>query len=154
MHGQSRLLLIGSGVFSLVPLVASTLSPLEAATYSFGFQSPSAAVVDSSNHLFVADRAGVIKQISITGTPTLVGTFGSSGSGDGQLNWPDDLGIDASGNIAVADTGNRRIVVFTPSGSFVRNVAVSGMPQRVALSGDGSFVVLTHTEPGIRIQRF
>ena len=52
-------------------------------------------------------------------------SFGSSGSGAGQLSSPSDVAVDdttgsAAGDIYVADTGNDRIDQFDASGNFVR----------------------------------
>jgi tripartite motif-containing protein 71 len=39
----------------------------------------------------------------------------SSGSGDGQFNFTEGIAVDSSGNVYVADYGNNRIQVFSPS---------------------------------------
>jgi hypothetical protein len=50
-----------------------------------------------------------------------VSTFGSAGSGAGQLSSPQGIAIQqTSGNVFVADTGNARVAVFGPTGAFVR----------------------------------
>jgi hypothetical protein len=49
-----------------------------------------------------------------------VGTFGSPGSGAGQVQSPQGVAVQAtSGNVYVADTGNARVDVFGPSGRFI-----------------------------------
>jgi hypothetical protein len=49
-----------------------------------------------------------------------VSTFGSPGSGSGQLQTPIGVGIQASsGAVYVADTGNARIVKFDAKGNFI-----------------------------------
>ncbi|HEY8082097.1 MAG TPA: RHS repeat-associated core domain-containing protein [Solirubrobacterales bacterium] len=50
---------------------------------------------------------------------TYTSAFGSSGSGEGQLNHPADVAIDASGNFWVADRENNRIVKFNAAGKFL-----------------------------------
>ena len=46
--------------------------------------------------------------------------IGSAGSGDGQLNHPQDVAVDnATGDIYVADAGNHRVVKFDSSGNFL-----------------------------------
>src|SRR5687768_16092294 len=52
--------------------------------------------------------------------PTPLGSFGSVGSAAGQLNGPNAVAIDGSGNIYVAEQVNNRISVFTAGGTFVR----------------------------------
>lgn len=50
-----------------------------------------------------------------------VSTFGSAGSGAGQLNNPQGVAIQqTSGNVFVADTGNARVDEFGPTGTFIR----------------------------------
>ncbi len=46
-------------------------------------------------------------------------SFGSSGTGNGQLEAPRGAAIDAEGNIWVADTENNRIVEFDAEGNYV-----------------------------------
>jgi tripartite motif-containing protein 71 len=47
------------------------------------------------------------------------GSFGSTGSGPGQLLHPRGISLDPSGFIYVADTGNHRVQKFDPEGRFV-----------------------------------
>ncbi len=58
--------------------------------------------------------------------------FGSAGSGEGQLNDPRGIAVDAKGNIYVADTGNHRIEVFGSDGKPIHSIGSLG-------SGDGQF---------------
>ncbi len=58
--------------------------------------------------------------------------WGSSGSGDGQLNSPHSIALAANGQVFVADTGNNRIQVFEQDGTFVRKWGSKG-------SGNGLF---------------
>jgi DNA-binding beta-propeller fold protein YncE len=55
----------------------------------------------------------------------LLRRFGSFGSGDGQLKWPQGLCfILRHRHVAVADYGNSRVSVFSVEGEFVRHVGV------------------------------
>lgn len=47
-------------------------------------------------------------------------SFGSPGSGLGQMDMPVGIGISPSGNVYVADSGNHRIQIFGPKGKFIR----------------------------------
>jgi sugar lactone lactonase YvrE len=48
-------------------------------------------------------------------------TYGSSGSGAGELSVPSGLALDGAGNLYVSELGNYRVSIFNPqSGQFVR----------------------------------
>ncbi len=65
-----------------------------------------------------------------------------------DLYGPRDVAFDAQGNIWVTDTGNDRIVVYTPGGEFLRTVGTSGNgqgelnePVGIAIGADGTVFV-------------
>ncbi len=47
------------------------------------------------------------------------GTFGTSGSGEGQFHGPEGVSFDANGYLYVVDTGNSRVQKFDESGAFI-----------------------------------
>ena len=53
-------------------------------------------------------------------------TFGSRGSGQGQLRSPCGVTVDDEGNILVTDGGNHRIQKFTPESQFLSKVGAIG----------------------------
>jgi streptogramin lyase len=57
---------------------------------------------------------------------TTIFSFGSQGSGPGQLNLPNDVAVSDSGNILVTDDLNSRVQVFKPDGSFLRQFGAAG----------------------------
>ena len=48
-----------------------------------------------------------------------------------ELNTPHTIASDAKGNIYVGDRGNRRIMVYTPDGDFVREIRINVPPPAV-----------------------
>ncbi len=68
-------------------------------------------------------------------------SFGGNGSGNGQLNAPLGITSGASGQIYVADNGNRRVEVFDSSGNYLATIfGTAGQisyPQGVAVSSSG-----------------
>ena len=60
-------------------------------------------------------------------TPTYTSSFGSYGTGNGQLREPEGgLAVDSSGDVWVSDTENSRLEEFNSKGEFVRTVGSSG----------------------------
>lgn len=102
---------------------------------------PAGVVVGLSGNLYIADSTyGLIRQVSPSGTITTVVGTGSPGfSGDGgpatgaQLNNPQGLALDASGNLYIADYGNNRVRKLAPNG-IITTVAGTGP---AGFSGDG-----------------
>lgn len=50
---------------------------------------------------------------------SLLASWGTRGTGDGQFDYPTGLAIAGDGTIFVADAGNNRIQYFTPKGEFL-----------------------------------
>ena len=119
--------------------------------------------VDSGGNVYVSDQTN--KQIhKYTSNGTLLGSFGSSGSGQGQFATPYGLTTDGSGNVYVADPGNNRIQKFNSNGGFlaqwsmvyasgggqhsldVRDVAVDGSGRVYAPDADNSLVGVFKTD--------
>jgi uncharacterized repeat protein (TIGR01451 family) len=79
--------------------------------------SPQSVAVDSSGNLYIADTSNNrIRMVAPNGTiTTAAGNGGNGYFGDGgvatsaMLNYPAGVGVDASGNLYIADTGNQRI---------------------------------------------
>ena len=75
------------------------------------------AVNQSSGNVYVSDSTGSrIEEISSAGA--FVASFGTKGSGAGQLSSPQGVTIDSSGNVWVADAANSRVEEFSSAGVF------------------------------------
>ena len=102
--------------------------------------SPSGIAIDAQGNLFVSDGSNRIRRISISGIITTIAGIGSGGfSGDGgpattaQLQNPQGLAIDASGNLFIADAFNNRVREVSTAG-IISTVAGTGT---AGFSGDG-----------------
>lgn len=94
-------------------------------------------VVDHSNRIQIFNKEG-----------QFVSSLGASGSLPGQLNLPEDVDIDTSGRIYVADSGNHRIEVFNPNnttglvwGSQGTGKGQFNYPQGIAVPAPGHVYV-------------
>ncbi len=96
--------------------------------------SPFGVALDAAGNLYIADtQYNRIRRVDAAGTIATVAGTGEPGySGDGgpatqaQLSQPDDVALDAAGNLYIADLGNHRI----------RRVDAAGTIATVAGTGD------------------
>jgi DNA-binding beta-propeller fold protein YncE len=72
---------------------------------------PGGIALDSAGNIWVTSDSCVCEFAS---TGSLISEFGSQGRENGQLCKPKALAVDSAGNVWVADTGNNRIVEFSP----------------------------------------
>jgi DNA-binding beta-propeller fold protein YncE len=98
------------------------------------FFEPWGVAVDSNGRIYVSDTwNGRIQVFDETGA--FIQSWGFFGSTNGELGdpyalfGPRGLVIDSAGNLLVADTGNKRIIAFTPDGTLVNQVGGGGVIQ-------------------------
>jgi sugar lactone lactonase YvrE len=95
------------------------------------FSSPSGVAVDSGGNVYVADSGNnKIRKVTSTGVVTTLAGSGQGGSTDAtgtnaSLGQPQDVAVDSSGNVYVADTANNKIRKVTAAG-VVTTLAGSG----------------------------
>ena len=102
---------------------AGDLGPATSALLSL----PSGVRTDSAGNLYFTDAANfVVRVVDLFGVISTIAGNGRRGfSGDGgpaisaELNAPEGIAVDASGNVWFADTNNHRIRQLTPSGPLV-----------------------------------
>ncbi len=105
-------------------------------SYAFGdhgpattalLQHPSGVSTDALGNIYVADHDNNrIRRVAADGTITTVAGTGAAGNaGDEELavkatlNGPSSVTIDVQGNLWIADTGNQRIRIVSPSGTIL-----------------------------------
>jgi sugar lactone lactonase YvrE len=111
-----------------------------------GFYGPRGVAWDNDN--FIVADSGSHRIVKISASGDILATWGNHGKGDGQLDGPSAVAIDAIGNIYVADGGNDRVVCFDPNGKFLRNFDVGGSGVNVAVDPKGLLYV-TVPEKGL-----
>ncbi|HXP83253.1 MAG TPA: IPT/TIG domain-containing protein [Bryobacteraceae bacterium] len=103
---------------------------------------PSEAVaVDRAGNVYSSDGFAQVIKVTPAGVVTTVAGTGSAGyTGDNgpgvsaQLNHPNGMRVDSSGNVYIADTGNHIIRKVSPSGTIT---TVAGTPKTGGYLGDG-----------------
>ncbi|MGP8214166.1 MAG: T9SS type A sorting domain-containing protein [Bacteroidia bacterium] len=102
---------------------------------------PFQVAVDAKGNLYIADNQNSrVRMVSSTGIITTIagtGDFGYSGDGGpataAEVNGPEGIGVDASGNVYVVDNANERIRIINTSG-IITTIAGNGTG---SYSGDG-----------------
>jgi hypothetical protein len=84
---------------------------------------PNDVITNAAGEIFIAEGhdtgTGRIRKFSRDGK--LLKTFGSPGTGDGQLSCPHALAFDSRGRLFVADRRNHRLSIFDQEGNFIAN---------------------------------
>ena len=101
------------------------------------FSEPHDLVVSADGkHLYVADVGNDVIKVLDPKTLETIGTLG-----DGELNAPHDVAIDADGTLIVADSGNHRVVALSPDGGDIVQLAGwrdgLGSPEGAATAANG-----------------
>jgi sugar lactone lactonase YvrE len=115
------------------------------------FHQPESVHVAPSGHVYVADT-GINRIVRFDAAGEFVAAYGSTGSGNGQLNHPYQVTVDADGNMYVADGFNYRVQKLDPDGAFVAAVPLDGtdIPTGIAVL-DGQVYVANHTDNRIQV---
>ena len=114
-----------------------------------------AGVAVAGDSYYVVDR-GMQRIFRLDSTGQVQAVFSLQPLGPYGLN---GLAVDAAGNIYAADTGRNRILMFSPSGQYLKQIGHGGsdlggftQPMMLAFAPDGGLLV-TDWENG-RIERF
>ena len=128
--------------------------PASIAAKSASIGHPMGVASDKMGNLFIADGAfNRIYKVAATGTLTVVAGNGSSGySGDGgpaasaELNAPQGVAVDASGNVYIADTGNELIRVVDGKTGIIQSpdipILVEGASSAIFADSSGNLYVV------------
>jgi sugar lactone lactonase YvrE len=80
------------------------------------------AVADAGNSRVVVFKNDGDHTADIVVNPSTI-----PGSGNGELRQPLDVDVDSRGNIFIADSGNHRIQIYDPAGTYVGTLGVTGV---------------------------
>jgi DNA-binding beta-propeller fold protein YncE len=76
----------------------------------------------STGNVYIADDGGYNRIVELSSAGKLVRYFGTSGTGAGQISEPWGVGLDAKGDVWVADRKNQRVDEFDEEGKFINAV--------------------------------
>ncbi len=111
--------------------------PIDATT---AFFNPAAVGFDARGRIYVLDTGNHRVQV-FAPTGDLVASRGRHGNGPGELSGPEGMWVYPSGEIVIADTGNRRLVRFGAAGSPLDTVPVEYLPLEVVGTAEHIFVL-------------
>jgi DNA-binding beta-propeller fold protein YncE len=140
----------------IVPLLAGLIVAAAAIAPSAAragvFDVPAAIAVSGANVYVAEYGAARVDRFDLSGRR--LGSFGSPGSGAGELAKPDGVAVSPDGKLVyVSEQGNHRVSVFTRDGAFVRSfgshyyLPKEGFferPQAIAVAPNGEVYVSDH----------
>lgn len=88
------------------------------------FRQPTDVTWDGDGDIFITDGYINSRIAKYDKNGDWVKQWGQPGNGPGEFNTPHSIAADAAGNLYVADRGNRRIQVFNPDGTFLREMKI------------------------------
>ncbi|OQX14348.1 MAG: hypothetical protein BWK80_41920 [Desulfobacteraceae bacterium IS3] len=114
---------------------------------------------DNNNFVYVSDTGNNRIQ-KFTSDGKFVSKWGTKGSGNGELDFPNSITADTEGFVYVADSANNRILVFTAEGNFVAVFGERGhlpgqmrYPAGIAILPDSNIAVTDSDNHRIQIFR-
>jgi sugar lactone lactonase YvrE len=102
------------------------------------FDAPTGVAIASNGDIYISEGHGETKVnnsriMVFTADGKFIKTFGTRGTGDGQLFSPHALAFDSKDHLYVADRGNSRVVVFDKDGTFLTAWKQFGRPSGLAV---------------------
>ena len=88
------------------------------------FAQPTDVAWDAAGTTYISDGYVNSRVAKIDKNGDWVMSWGSRGTGAGELNTPHSIAVDGAGQVYVADRGNARIQVFDGDGQFVRQFKI------------------------------
>ena len=125
-------------------------------TDGYHYNNPSGVAIASDGSIYLTEDNGHrLVKLSSNGTPIwTVGAAGVKGDWDhsnDRLDNPDDVALDASGRVYVADRWHGRVQIYNPDGSYYATVGGLDCPGGVAIGPNGYLYVANSCNHTVRI---
>ena len=108
------------------------------------FNAPSAVVTAPNGDIFVADGHGGntnARIVKFTKDGKFIKTWGSKGSGPGELDIPHAIAMDSQGRLFVGDRQNNRIQIFDQDGKYLDQWAQFSRPSGIFIDAKDNIYV-------------
>jgi len=118
------------------------------------FRQPTNVAWGADGRIYVSDGYVNARVAMFTPDGDWIGSFGDHGTGPGEFNNVHDIAVSKAGEVFVADRGNRRIQVFSPTGRYLRQITIdvpapADAQPLISPKADGPAPAGDHTfEPG------
>ncbi|MBM4430452.1 MAG: hypothetical protein FJ026_08930, partial [Chloroflexi bacterium] len=142
------------GIWTYVRTYGETGVPY--VTDGYHYNNPSGVAIASDGSIYLTEDYGHrLVKLSPDGTPIwTVGAAGVKGDWDwdnDRLNNPDDVALDASGRVYVADRWHGRVQIYNPDGSYYATVGSLDCPGGVAIGSNGYLYVANSCDHTVKI---
>ena len=107
---------------------------------------PADVAFGPNGDIFVADGESTNTRIvKYSKEGRFLRSWGTKGSGPGQLEVPHSIVMDSRGRLYVANRGNKRIEIFDQEGAFLGQITNAGTPYGLFITRDGVIYVADGT---------
>ena len=111
-------------------------------TIESNFTQPSDVVAGNNGSIYVLDGVNDrVKVFDVKGAPLF--SFGETGTGNGRFKFPLGIGIDDADRLYVADSGNHRVQLFSPDGTYLSQFSTEAGTAQIKPSDPTDVVVNT-----------
>jgi 6-bladed beta-propeller len=127
-----------------------TAPPASPATQpgKYTFDRPTDVAWDASGNIFVSDGYGNSRVVKYDKNGKFIAQVGTKGAGQGQLNLPHTIAVDAKGNVYAGDRSNARIEVFDNDLVFKAIYDKTGAPWAVCITpGPHQYLYTSNSNP-------
>jgi DNA-binding beta-propeller fold protein YncE len=124
------------------------------------FNRPADVVTSANGDVFVADGHVNSRIVKFSKDGRFRMSWGTKGSGPGELNTPHSIAIDSKGRVLVGDRGNNRIELFDQNGRYLAEWKQFGRPTGLFVASDDTVYIADDESnaernpgwmPGIRV---
>ena len=111
-----------------------------------GFNKPTDVAWDTAGNIYVADGIGTNNRVvKLDKDGRFIAHWGATGSAPGEFRGLKAIAVDKTGDVYVADAGNKRVQVFDGSGTFKREFGNVGTPLAMCMTrGATQYLYISH----------